>query len=151
MVERSIDGVTFEAVATLPGRGTSTQPTNYRYLDRQAGARGGIRYYRLRQNDTDGQFAYSGIRTVTFDGQTQPGMVRLYPNPTQAAATLDLTLLPAGPYRVTILAADGRTVAELSAAGGALNPLQTQQLAKGLYLLRLSGPDVQQTVKLVKE
>ncbi|MBT9394178.1 T9SS type A sorting domain-containing protein [Hymenobacter sp. NST-14] len=150
-IERSSNGITFETVATLPGRGTSAQPTNYRYLDRQAGARAGIRYYRLRQNDTDGQFTYSGIRTVAFDGPPQSGMIRLYPNPTPGAATLDLTLLPAGPYQVTILAADGRIVAELTATGGTLNPLRTQALAKGFYLVRLSGPDGHQTVKLVKE
>ncbi|MFD2787185.1 T9SS type A sorting domain-containing protein [Hymenobacter rubripertinctus] len=151
VVERSADGVAFAAIATLPGRGTSTQRTDYRHLDRNAGARAGVRYYRLRQNDTDGKLAYSSIRTVTFDGTSTPGPAGLFPNPTPAATTLDLTLLPVGSYRVEILSADGRTVAELSATGGELNPLGTQALAKGLYLVRISGPDVRQTLKLVKE
>ena len=151
VVERSANGVEFTAVATLAGRGTSTQRADYHFLDRNAGAQAGIRYYRLRQNDTDGKFAYSGISVVTFDGKGTRGPVSLSPNPATAAVTLDLSTLPAGTYRVEILGAEGRKVAEFPARGGEQNPISTQALAKGVYLLRISGNDVRQTLKLVKE
>ncbi len=54
------------------------QVNNYEYLDKDV--RPGTRYYyRLRQNDFDGQYEYSEIRTASIEG-TQLGL-QVYPNP----------------------------------------------------------------------
>ena len=151
VVERSADGTSFAPVGTLAARGTSSQRTDYRFLDKQAGTSAGLRYYRLHQVDLDGSGAYSEVRTVQFDGKGTPALARLYPNPTAAAVTLDLTALPTGPYRVEVLGAEGRKVADWTALGGQLQPLPTERLAKGVYLLRISGGNTSQVVKLVRE
>ncbi|NVO32511.1 T9SS type A sorting domain-containing protein [Hymenobacter lapidiphilus] len=150
VVERSSDGSSFVPVATLPARGTSTQHIDYRITDKNAGAQAGLRYYRLLQVDLDGTVARSDVKTVRFDSQGSTTAVRLFPNPTSAHVTLDLEALPTGPYRVEVLSAEGRKVAEWSANGGQQQVLPTQQLAKGVYLLRIGGHNTTQVLKLVK-
>ncbi|WP_169513154.1 T9SS type A sorting domain-containing protein [Hymenobacter aerophilus] len=150
VVERSVDGRSFVPVATLAARGTSTQRTDYRTTDKNVGAQSGFRYYRLLQLDLDGTVARSEVQTVRFDGSNSTPTVRLFPNPTSADVTLDLTQLPAGTYRVEVLGAEGRKVAEWPASGGQEQVLPTQNLAKGVYLLRISGHNTTQVIKLVK-
>ncbi|RFP66698.1 T9SS C-terminal target domain-containing protein [Hymenobacter lapidiphilus] len=150
VVERSNDGSSFVPVATLPARGTSTQHLDYRITDKNAGVQAGLRYYRLLQLDLDGTVARSDVKTVLFDGQGSATAVRLFPNPTSANVTLDLEALPTGPYRVEVLSAEGRKVAEWSANGGQQQVLPTQNLVKGVYLLRISGHNTTQVLKLVK-
>ena len=148
VVERSADAVSFVPVATLPARGTSTQRTDYRTTDKNAGRQPGTRYYRLRQVDQDGTVAYSDVRPVVFEGK---GLATLFPNPTADHPTLDLTGLPAGPYRVEVTGMEGRRVATGTAEGGQQQPLPVRALAKGVYLVRISGAGTQQVLKLVRE
>ncbi len=58
-IEKAVDGVTFSPIATIPGSGTSSQPNNYSYTDENAFI--GFAYYRLKQTDFDGNYAYSYI------------------------------------------------------------------------------------------
>lgn len=51
-VEKSIDGLQFENIATVSGAVNKTTETNYSFLDFES--RPGVNYYRLSQTDTDG-------------------------------------------------------------------------------------------------
>jgi hypothetical protein len=51
-VEKSIDGLQFETIATVSGAVNKTTETNYSFLDFES--RPGVNYYRLSQTDTDG-------------------------------------------------------------------------------------------------
>lgn len=61
-VERSADGKIFTAVTTVRAAGNST--TRREYSAQDAAPRAGLNYYRLKQIDTDGTFAYSAVVTV---------------------------------------------------------------------------------------
>ncbi|GAB3853102.1 hypothetical protein GCM10028822_21520 [Hymenobacter terrigena] len=74
-VQRSPDGVAFATIATVPGRGTSFQPTTYTALD--ALAPPAALYYRLRQVDVDGAGTFSPV--VAVGPAAEP--VSFYPNP----------------------------------------------------------------------
>jgi hypothetical protein len=136
-VERSLDGATFAAIGTLPGRGTTALPSTYHYRDAGAGTRpAGVRYYRLRQLDYDGKATLSPVRTVRFD---QPATgVALYPNPSPGAPTLDLRALPAGAYTVQVLETTGRLVHQATyQPGQAILPLAG--LPAGAYFVKIQG------------
>jgi hypothetical protein len=64
VVERSIDGRVFAALATVAGHGTSATPHTYSYHDKQLPTGPERLYYRLRQVDFDGSFSFSPVRTV---------------------------------------------------------------------------------------
>ncbi|WP_375434444.1 hypothetical protein [uncultured Hymenobacter sp.] len=61
-IERSFDGQNFSAVAVVPAAGTSATRREYQAIDR--GMRSGLNYYRLKQTDLDGTFAYSQVLPV---------------------------------------------------------------------------------------
>lgn len=76
-VERSKNGVTWEDFTHVKAAGNSASMLTYATSDVQPYS--GTSYYRLKQNDQDGQFKYSAIRSVNFDDRE--GYYEVYPNP----------------------------------------------------------------------
>ena len=63
-IERSVDGENFESIAQILGAGTSIVPQYYEFVDKNPTA--ATLYYRLKQVDLDGKFAYSEMVTVIY-------------------------------------------------------------------------------------
>lgn len=137
-VERSRNGLSYERVGTLPGRGTTTAASEYRYTDLNAARTGaGVVYYRLKQVDTDGTTTYSEARAVQFEAA--PVVATLYPNPAAEQATLDLGSLEAGSYTIRILDLTGRVVQQCQAAGARQQALPLRTLSPGSYIVQVRG------------
>jgi hypothetical protein len=66
----------FVSLGEIPGAGTSFIEKSYNWLDRSPLA--GINYYRLKQQDYDGQFTYSKTVALNWEGD-EP--LQLFPNP----------------------------------------------------------------------
>ena len=137
-VERSFDGATYARIGQVAGSGSTTAAHTYAFADAGVGrtATGPV-YYRLRQVDATGTSSYSPVRTISF-GAAAPSLA-VYPSPAASSTTLDLSLLPAGTYQVTLLDATGRLVRHFDAAGGMLHSLDVRDLATGTYFVHLAG------------
>ena len=61
-IARSSDGKNFEKIGYINGEGNSNSEINYVFTDRNPSA--GINYYRLKQVDYNGEYAYSDIVIV---------------------------------------------------------------------------------------
>jgi uncharacterized repeat protein (TIGR01451 family) len=156
-VERSFDGTTFTKIGQLAAQGSKLTPTAYTLTDAGIGTRTQAPvYYRLKQVDVDGSFAYSPVRTLAF---TQPASLALslYPNPARSTTSLELSQLPASSaYQVLMLDATGRQVLATTLAGGAPRLLDVSSLAAGTYNVLVTGtrPDgtpLRQLLRLTKE
>jgi hypothetical protein len=77
-VERSKDGLLFTNVGMVIGSGNSSHQLHYKWLDKIP--LNGINYYRLRQVDYDGKYAYSGIVAIFYSLKADE--VKISPNPT---------------------------------------------------------------------
>lgn len=77
-IEKSVDGVTFESIATINGQGTSNKTTHYSVNDRTPII--GNNYYRLTQVDNDGVATVFDIKVVKFGLSTNSGIL-VFPNP----------------------------------------------------------------------
>jgi hypothetical protein len=64
-IERSLDGVVFEKIGSIKGKGSSDQLTNYSFSDKNPLARP-IVYYRIQQMDKNGEYSYSEIKSVRY-------------------------------------------------------------------------------------
>jgi hypothetical protein len=64
VVERSTNGSDYTAIATIAAAGNSQVALNYSYSD--LNPTNGKNYYRLKQVDIDGRFAYSAVRVLDF-------------------------------------------------------------------------------------
>ncbi|MEO0731631.1 MAG: hypothetical protein AAFZ52_02270 [Bacteroidota bacterium] len=128
-VEHSTDGRDFFPVGRVAARGLAA---TYTYV--YPGLVGGTHFFRLRQVDLDGAYAFSGVRQVVIAA----GRLRLYPNPVRT--TLFLTNRFTESYRVVDVY--GREVLRGAAAGA----VDVGGLTPGTYLL-LVGPEKRRFVK----
>ncbi|MFD1468874.1 T9SS type A sorting domain-containing protein [Hymenobacter caeli] len=149
-VERSADGQAFQKVGALPGHGTVSTASDYRYTDTGAGALGiGVLYYRLRQVDNNGAWNLTQPVAVAFR-RVANAAVAVFPNPTTGQATLDLSGLPAGTYAVQVLDLTGRVVLRYAYQPGP-QPLDVRPLASGTYFVRVQGNGVNATLPLLRQ
>lgn len=82
-IERSENGLHgWEEIGTIGGAGNSSTVINYSFTDYFPLS--GISYYRIKQTDYDGQFAYSTIVTCTQNNTSS-----VFPNP--VSGTLNIT------------------------------------------------------------
>jgi trimeric autotransporter adhesin len=139
-VERSTDGLRFDAIVEVPGAGNSVQVVVYDALDRAPLP--GTSYYRLLQTDFDGTTSYSEVVSVTM----AESELLAYPNP--ADDRLWITGTSSG-EEVMLMDAMGRTLRTL-AANDALFSLDLSDLPAGRYVIRVAGAGGLRTVPVVK-
>ncbi|UJP66050.1 T9SS type A sorting domain-containing protein [Mongoliitalea daihaiensis] len=145
-IERAINQVQdFQTIGEVEGAGFSDVPVSYTFVDDRLPMAGGMAYYRLRQVDFDGTYAYSDVVGVrTFPQQTDGKVWVTYPNPTTGHAfTLDLLntdsyqdeslqihLIATTGKKFTI---SGRNLTEISREIGQ----NLQILERGVYILEV--------------
>lgn len=74
-IERSADGIHYNMINTMPGKGDFNEPVDYSFIDHSPGQ--GSNFYRLSQTDRDGKNEILGVKTVTM----QDIGLRVGPNP----------------------------------------------------------------------
>jgi hypothetical protein len=95
-VEVSTNGHTFSKLTAKPGAGRAS----YDYLDQNVNRYNSkLLYYRIRQNDVDGAFTYSPVKSVRLD---RKGEIALYPNPAREGFTLNIPYLQADDKRIQL-------------------------------------------------
>ena len=83
-LERSTDGVQWQAITRTAAVSTSSGIHTYRSIDRRAPVR--RVYYRLRITGADGQHTFSAVQIAELPGTHD---LRLYPNPSHGILTLE--------------------------------------------------------------
>ena len=128
-IERSIDGDTYEVIASVPGKGNSILLTNYLYTDKNLFP---VAYYRLKQVDLDGRFDYSKVVQVKND---YAGKLMVYPNPFGAQLVIDGLLVPEI-TQVKLFSISGKQVTLPVTRTGTRLEWQAGNLQKGMYMLQ---------------
>ncbi len=138
-VERSADAMDFGFVDEIKGAGNSSQPINYFTKDREP--LHGISYYRLKQIDFDGHYKYSNVVPVNIVSSSFE-VLNTYNDPD--AGSLQITLNCNINYLIqfdlyTLLGEKVySTFAQVSEQNNKID-IPSATLAKGIYLLRVSG------------
>ena len=131
-VERSPDGFSFERIGFVQGAGSSMSTLEYTFTDQQPYQ--GTSYYRLWQQDYDGQGEYGPVRAVDLRSMVE---VRAYPNPTVDMLVLDN--LPDEQVRIELLDARGALVLTHEGHGPAVQ-MNLASLPSATYLVRAILP-----------
>jgi len=129
-IQRSKDGVSWEKLEFVEGKGTSSNSNTYASIDRFPTQ--GSNYYRLKQMDLDGKFEYSKTEVVDFNRQKE---VEIFPNP----AKDQLTLIN-GEGKATIYNSVGQAVKQFAIDGNKAT-IQLSELEDGQYYLRVHQED----------
>ena len=133
-VERALDGSAFEPVQQVAGAGTTTAPRAYAHLDAGAGLLARTAYYRLKQVDYDGTFAYSTVQAVRFADVTD---AVLYPNPATEQLLVRLPASADALTALTVYSALGQQLLHQPVEARPEATLDVRRLPAGTYLLRL--------------
>ncbi|WP_020570063.1 T9SS type A sorting domain-containing protein [Neolewinella persica] len=144
-VERSTDGRSFTPIGWVDGSGEAETQINYEFEDSNV-RMGQAYYYRLRQEDFDGAFAYSSIVDITLVGETNRDVAgQLFPNPAVSGqSNIELYPTEAGDWMVTVIDVNGKVLTETKhtlAAGYNLVPLNLVKHPVGAYLIRVAGKE----------
>ncbi|HEX8429165.1 T9SS type A sorting domain-containing protein [Hymenobacter sp.] len=143
-VQRSQNGQEFQTILTREGKGSTTSRSTYDAVDSRPLT--GVSYYRLKQNDADGKFAYSPVVIVTNAALAE---ATFYPNPTSGKLTINLPQTQqttVAKVRVTDLSGREVKAVALPANG----EIDLSDLKAGTYLLTVGAGDQQVTRRIVK-
>jgi hypothetical protein len=141
IIERSSDGIHFEAIGSVAGSNNSAQINHYSYKDLNVS--GPLVYYRLKQIDTGGVYSYSEVKSISLEENSiilrgshivshlSSGQEIYYVVVNQLGQ-----LLGEGNYQ----AAAGTTEREISLEG----------LAAGIYFVKVISNDLSFSGKVIK-
>jgi hypothetical protein len=133
-VERSFDGKNYQSLGRVKGHGTTSSTNNYDWTDPSVSGVSVV-YYRLKQVDFDGTFAYSNV--VALVNKKAALSTKIFPNP---VSNTDLTVQFSDNSRKTVSLTDalGRVVFLKTIAEYGLR-IPTVGLSAGLYFCSIQG------------
>ena len=146
VIERSQDLYQFEEIATVDAQGTTSQPSNYTWLDDKPYL--GISYYRLTQIDKDGTpHLYRAVAVLVEDDDKT---IMVFPNPSDGG-TIQIKGENLKQYDFSLLTSTGDVVSTktqvVSEHQATLIP--THVLQTGTYLLLLKNQTTQKGIKVL--
>ncbi|OYU96467.1 MAG: hypothetical protein CFE21_08735 [Bacteroidetes bacterium B1(2017)] len=150
-LEKSLDGRSFERIATQKACGTCHTKSSYSYVDMDAFEPIGLNtlYYRLKQVDFDGTYSYTH-RIVLSNNEALADALTVYPNPSQGSFILSVNTELTNTYMLDVFTNLGELAySKTCELGSNQNVLVDTKLVPGIYLLKLSGASGTQTRKLL--
>jgi hypothetical protein len=146
-IEKSVDAQNYQTIGVLDSKANTSQLTDYQWIDRDFNTSA---YYRIKQIDKNGTFAYSRIVFAEHKGDET---FKVFPNPIQSKINFNLSLDNQLPVQVQILDLQGKVVFEDR------NTWQNMQIElnnralqfnRGVYVLRLVANQAVYTTKFLK-
>ncbi len=135
-VFRSLDGISEEQVAKMPGAGNSQHQLFYSAKDHSPYV--GVSYYKLRQTDFDGKLKDTDWISVVFESDVDG--LEVWPNPIGDEMVVSFMSSHRSPESISIFDAQGRKVFETSVmadAGSNVIRMEAPAMQKGIYFLKV--------------
>ncbi|WP_025764230.1 M4 family metallopeptidase [Dyadobacter tibetensis] len=147
IVERSTDARRFEAIGRINQYAPSDGLGRYQYLDRNPAD--GTNYYRLKQVDLDGSFAYSKMVVLHADALTTIA----YPNPASSRMYIGVEGMNISGATIEIVNSAGQLVQNQTPKWTESGKIEVdvEQLVPGIYQLILKGGFGKYYYKIIKE
>lgn len=144
-IEKSIDGISFSSIGQVKAAGNSTVIKNYQFVDENPLQ--SINYYRIKQVDKDGNFSYSIIAAIQYDGSKN--FARIYPNPANTIVNILFNQQTEKNASLKLLSANGQVVQSYSISGIKNKRISVSTLPNGVYELRVLSGKIHTTKKLI--
>lgn len=139
-IERSQDGQNYTSIGKVEGNGTTNRMLTYSFSDEAP--KSGVNFYRLKQVDYDGKFAYSGI-VQAFNTAKQ---TRVFPTVTDASVQVEVSQ----DATVQVVDITGKPVINSTIEKG-INQLDLSQLTAGQYMIQVIQGNQVSTTPIIKQ
>ncbi len=137
-IEKSAGNNEFSTLAKLPGKGTTSQLSEYSFYDENPGT--GTMFYRIKQTDFNGNFSYSSIVAVKRKAEIS---MQVYPNPSSGEFYINSGgVFEGNSVDITIEDQTGRIILHLKDASMENDILKISTGLKnqrGIYIIRLKS------------
>ena len=150
-IQRKLENSDWVTIGFRQGKGTTTEPTPYFYEDDISEINSNKLYYRLKQIDFNGTFAYSDEVEVI----TQPlnfSISQNYPNPFNPTTSINYEIPKTTNVKIEVFDMLGRTVKILTneekQAGRYEVEFNATSLSSGVFYYRIQAGDFIQTKKM---
>lgn len=151
IIERSVDGNAFKDIASLKGNGNSNVQHDYRYTDTEHF--NSTVYYRLKQQDIDGQENYTEIISINPCLSGEP-VVKIFPNPSNGKLNLNILYADLSAIDIDVFNMLGQSCLHeetFASESGQINlPIDLALYDKGIYTLKISIKGKIYTQKIIK-
>ena len=145
----------FTTIGFIPGHGTTTEPSSYRFVDNAPLQGNSI--YRLKQIDFNGTFRIYGPVEAAFNGVEDYSISQNYPNPFNPSTVIKYELPEAGNVEIKVfnlLGAEVTTlVNEYKEAGKYSVEFSTENLSSnigsGVYFYTIKAGSFVKTMKMI--
>ncbi len=135
IVERSADGIVFNAIGTIPALFPASAQNQYQYQDKNP--LNGNNFYRIKQVDVDGKYSYS--KTITVTTKNAGYELLVFPNPVKNICILQLPDAK-DVFSITLSNAAGAVLLKINSKINEQQvPVGMQGLAPGIYSIRVIG------------
>lgn len=130
-IEMSTDGSHFAKLGYVVGKDQAHMREQYKYLVKNLAA--GKYFFRIKQVNKDGAYAYSMVRNITIDGNQQ---VTIFPNPAQDHLTIQGAQI--GSF-IIISDAHGKIIKDFTVATSS-EKVDITTWAAGMYFITITDP-----------
>lgn len=154
-IERKFENKGWEKIGTINGKGTSSEPSNYKFSD---GLKNlsfkGLIAYRLRQVDFDGAFSYSKELSLNLNLTPKEfSLSQNYPNPFNPSTVIEFALPNDCRVKVKVYDVLGRQVSvlmdEVKTAGYYKVNFDARNYVSGVYFYSIEAGSFKQVRKMV--
>jgi parallel beta-helix repeat protein len=152
VIERSYDGLPFEAIDRVEGNGNSDAVLHYAYTDRGIAQGSEVVYYRLHQFDYNGTSEYSDVRKVSFGmNNLDKPSIAIYPNPFTSDVYINVSTLSGAEATIRVANLSGQQLLERSLnATQSIEKVDLSSLPKGIYFVYVTSVTGTTVVKVIK-
>ncbi|MCW9097270.1 MAG: T9SS type A sorting domain-containing protein [Ignavibacteriaceae bacterium] len=151
-IQRSLNETNWSTIGFREGKGTTSEPQQYSYLDNLSGVESSRLYYRLKQIDFDGSFEYSN----TIEVEITPSVFSLsqnYPNPFNPSTKIKYSIPQSSNVVIKVFNVVGDEVSTLvngqKQAGTYELTFNAENLPSGVYFYQLKAGDFIQTKRMI--
>ncbi len=149
-LERSTDAANYEEIGKVKGAGNSATEIHYNSVDEHPFE--GISYYRLKQTDYDGKFAYSKLVSVELNTDNPLKLIYVTPDPTKKNLQYQFRYNQTTPLLVEVVNVVGKTVYSQKISSentGQPVTMDVIGLSKGVYFIKISDGIYSQMKKFI--
>lgn len=143
VVERSVDGQNYQAIAAVASQSGNTGSPSYYSVDDNTVEKRILYYYRIKQADFGGHVSYSKVVTARLSVSNM-NVLRIRPNPVSGVLRWEYQVSVSQDCQTEIVDITGRVLGKMKVhAQAGVHPytMDISRLSRGTYLLRITGKD----------
>lgn len=146
-IERSADGIHFENIGEVPGKGFDIHDIESKYSFEDQVPLSGFNYYRLKAIDLDASYEYFPVRAVKLKGARK---IAVYPNPTSGELiSFRTNFNPSESDKIILTDQLGMEIFNGSANATRNSILMQNKLRAGIYMLRYVSEDSEYVARVM--